>query len=212
MYDRRNPARTNRDNDRVVYPNSDEICSSLLPLPSHTRTPTLHIREIPTATSTPTIENSPTPTIENPSKPTAFLLPAKSINGAGVITSLWYRDPKTDEPIEVDGSFDLDHGKADTGTPDDIIVSTTCASMCFDEWAAIHGAKYIWFDDETTSVDLCVRSIPQMTTKSTGWPLRSSICVLTNQGNISLLSDFHIYEVPNGESWNFHYQTWLSSE
>jgi hypothetical protein len=105
--------------------------------------------------------------------------------------------------------FDLDTGVNEGNENDDIEYTIGCGSDCFGFIYPINNAKAIKMGPDMPTITECIQRIPTFTDKENIIRRGEYSCVLTNSGNISIISNISsVTTNDNSTKIKIFYKTW----
>ena len=171
-------------------------CSGSLPVA--TETPA----EIP-LTASPTKKPTATPksTATRTIIPTDIVVPEILCAGTFTLTTRNYEMTERN-------AFDLDRGIHTGGKEADLHYTMGCGSQCFDYFDTVNGATSYDIGDQPAEIATCIRHRRDFSTDGlTGWGMHNFFCILTNGGNMALVT---VADQPEDHNWTLrlNFLTW----
>jgi hypothetical protein len=154
----------------------------------------------PTKTSKPTSTPKPTATITL--TPTDIIVPEILSAGTFTLTTRSYEYTERN-------AFDLDRAVNTGGKEADIHFTEGCGSMCFVYLDTVNGATSYDIGDRPAEFATCVHHLGDFTTDGIGdWGVHNFFCILTNSGNMSLVTVADWPDLSGWERLRLNYLTW----
>jgi hypothetical protein len=151
---------------------------------------------------TPQPASTPRPTRTKTLAPTDIIVPEILCAGTFTLTTRNYDDTERN-------SFDLDRAVNTGGKEADLHFSEGCGSMCFVYLDTVNGATSYDIGDQPAEFDTCVHHLKDFSPDGLDrWGVHNYFCILTNAGNMSLVTVADWPDISGWERLRVNYLTW----